>query len=198
MIKVDVNKITVTVKGREVTLSEKELVSILEEHFKILNVVKGVEVNPISIDESIFEIGENEHDSHKEYIMQVIKKAFIEMKKDLRRYARPFEIVTPAELEPVHTEEKMVALAEKYGDHLADWVEQALEWAQRIANGEDIFNKSDDSKWFRAITWQNGNMCLVGGAEEFNDHDSASSIHDFNVNSFYQLHYAVPAVVRYK
>ena len=41
MIKVDVNEITVTVKGREVTLSEKELVSILEQHFKILNVVKG-------------------------------------------------------------------------------------------------------------------------------------------------------------
>ena len=56
MIKVDVNEITVTVKGREVTLSEKELVSILEQHFKILNVVKGVEVNPITIDESIFEM----------------------------------------------------------------------------------------------------------------------------------------------
>lgn len=54
------------------------------------------------------------------------------MKKDLRRYARPFEIVTPAELEPVYTEEKMVALAEQYGDHLADWVEQALEFAQKL------------------------------------------------------------------
>ena len=108
MIKVDVNKITVTVKGREVTLSEKELISILEEHFKILNVVKGVEVNPILIDESIFEIGEKEHYSHKEYII------------------------------------------------------------------------------------------LVGGSEEFNDHDSATSIHDFNVNSFYQLSNAVPAIVRYK
>ena len=42
--------------------------------------------------------------------------------------------MTPAELEPVYTEEKMVALAEQYGDHLADWVEQALEWAQKIAN----------------------------------------------------------------
>lgn len=88
MIKVDVNKITVTVKGREVTLSEKELISILEEHFKILNVVKGVEVNPILIDESIFEIGEKEHYSHKEYIMQVIQKAFVEMKKNLQRYGR--------------------------------------------------------------------------------------------------------------
>ena len=52
MIKVDVNKITVTVKGREVTLSEKE------------------------------------HYSHKEYIMQVIQKAFVEMKKNLQRYGR--------------------------------------------------------------------------------------------------------------
>ena len=197
-MKVDVNEITVQVKGREVTLSEKELISILEEHFKILNVEKGVEVNPILIDESIFEIGEKEHYSHKEYIMQVIQKAFTEMKKDLRRYARPFEIVTPAELESVYTEEKMIALAKKYGDHIADWVEQALEWAQRIANGEDIFNKSDDSKWFRAISWQDGHVCLVGGAEELNEHDSATSIHDFNVNSSYQLHYAVPAVVRYK
>ncbi len=98
MIKVDVNEITVTVKGREVTLSEKELVSILEEHFKILNVVKGVEVNPILIDEPTFEIEKKDFYSHKESIMQVIQKAFIEMKKDLRRYARPFEIVTPAEL----------------------------------------------------------------------------------------------------
>ena len=68
MIKVDVNEITVTVKGREVTLSEKELVSILEQHFKILNVVKGVEVNPITIDESIFEMGEKGYYSHEEYI----------------------------------------------------------------------------------------------------------------------------------
>lgn len=198
MIKVDVNEITVTIKGREVTLSEKELVSILEEHFKILNVVKGVEVNPILIDEPTFEIEKKDCYSHKESIMQVIQKAFIEMKKDLRRYARPFEIVTPAELESVYTEEKMVALAEKYGDHIADWVEQALEWAQRIANGEDIFNKSDDSKWFRAISWQDGHVCLVGGANELNNHDSAASIHDFNVNSSYQIYNAVPAVVRYK
>ena len=189
MIKVDVNEITVTVK---------ELVSILEQHFKILNVVKGVEVNPITIDESIFEMGEKGYYSHEEYIMQLIQKAFIEMKKDLRRYARPFEIVTPAELEPVYTEEKMVALAEQYGDHLADWVEQALEFAQKIANGEDIFNKSDDSKWFRAISWQDGHVCLVGGSEEFNNHDCASAIHEFHVNSFYQLHNAVPAIVRYK
>ena len=198
MIKVDVNEITVTVKGREVTLSEKELVSILEEHFKILNVVKGVEVNPILIDEPTFEIEKKDCYAHKESIMQVIQKAFIEMKKDLRRYARPFEIVTPEELESVYTEEKMVALAEKYGDHIADWVEQALEWAQRIANGEDIFNKSDDSKWFRAISWQDGHVCLVGGANELNNHDSAASIHDFNVNSSYQIYNAVPAVVRYK
>ena len=170
----------------------------MEQHFKILNVVKGVEVNPITIDESIFEMGEKGYYSHEEYIMQLIQKAFIEMKKDLRRYARPFEIVTPAELEPVYTEEKMVALAEQYGDHLADWVEQALEFAQKIANGEDIFNKSDDSKWFRAISWQDGHVCLVGGSEEFNNHDCASAIHEFHVNSFYQLHNAVPAIVRYK
>ena len=130
--------------------------------------------------------------------MQLIQKAFVEVKKDLRRYAKPFEIVTPAELEPVYTEEKMVALAKQYGDHLADWVEQALEWAQRIANGEDIFIKSDNSKWFRAISWQDGHVCLVGGSEEFNNHDCASTIHDFNVNSFCQLHNSVPAVVRYK
>ena len=198
MIKVDVNEITVTVRGREVTLSEKELISILEEHFKILNVVKGVEVNPILIDEPTFEIEKKDFYSHKESTMQVIQKAFIEMKKDLRRYARPFEIVTPAELESVYTEEKMVALAEKYGDHIADWVEQALEWAQRIANGEDIFNKSDDSKWFRAISWQDGHVCLVGGANELNNHDSVASIHEFNVNSSYQIYNAVPAVVRYK
>ena len=89
MIKVDVNEITVTVKGREVTLSEKELVSILEQHFKILNVVKGVEVNPITIDESIFEIEEKEHYySHEEYIMQLIQKAFVEVKKRLTKVCK--------------------------------------------------------------------------------------------------------------
>ena len=58
-------------------------------------------------------------------------------------------------------------IANKLGDHCADWVEQALEWAQRIANGEsweDICNKRDTANWYRMVVWKENLLRLVGGS----------------------------------
>ncbi len=48
---------------------------------------------------------------------------------------------------------------------MADWVEQALEWAQKIFDGqswESICNYPDTSKNKRMIIWKNGNYATVG------------------------------------
>jgi len=65
----------------------------------------------------------------------------------------------------VKSVQELEALACKNGNYLATWVEQALEWAQRIQNGEsweDLCNMPDTSKWCRLILWDNSHYRLVG------------------------------------
>ena len=59
--------------------------------------------------------------------------------------------------------------AKTMGDHNADWVEQSLEWAQRISNGESwkkLCNKRDTTKWYRLVEGPNGELWQVGGSAE--------------------------------
>jgi len=87
------------------------------------------------------------------------------------------------------------------GDHMANWVEQALEWAQRIANGEawkDICNKADTANWYRLVIWKNGCARLVGGSREDYVNSPAS---DISGSTFFDLSFiirAVPLVVLYE
>ena len=91
--------------------------------------------------------------------------------------------------------------ASQLGGHIADWVEQALEWAQRIANGEtwkSICNDPDTANWYRLVTWQDGYFRIVGGSCNSDYNYSASSV---NCNNFWSndiLVYTVPLVVYYE
>ena len=64
---------------------------------------------------------------------------------------------------------KTVAELEEYakdlGGQMADWVEQALEWAQMISNGVSWENlKNDDTaKWYRVVKgWKGGVLLFFG------------------------------------
>lgn len=49
--------------------------------------------------------------------------------------------------------------AKNQGGHMANWIEQALEWAQRIDNGESwetICNEPDKNKHYRMIIGEKG------------------------------------------
>ena len=98
---------------------------------------------------------------------------------------------------------KTVAELKEYAKELsgqtADWVEQALEWAQRISNGESweaICNKADTAKWYRLISWKKGYYRLVGGSRASSSYGyPASDVFGYDYDSCSSIDDTVPLVV---
>ena len=177
-------KVTLQVDGRELSLEEVE--AIVREHFSKKEVTEqqetkpqqetskpirgpqeGVpfEVNPNGIDQSPFQV--KRKDPNQEAMQQTILEALDEVKKYPKRYGKTFWTLRPEKTWDWKTVGELVELAEEKGDHIANWVEQALEWAQRIQNGETwetICNEPDTANWFRLVQWKNGYYRLVGGS----------------------------------
>ena len=202
----EVNEITLPINGREMTFSEEELIAILEKHFN--ETKKGqtrkegeyFKINPKAIDRTLFK--KRRKDFHQEKTRKLILKAFAQVDANPKRYLKPFNImVIKNTWYPEHkTVKELKKLVEDSGDHMADWVEQALQWAQRIANGEDwetICNTSDTAKWFRLVVWKDDFFRLVGGANEVGNNAPATSVYDFSYSSSNSFNYAVPLVVLY-
>jgi len=204
-------KVTLTVHGRERTFSEQELVAILEKHFsneateqvstaKLAQVPtegKWFEVNPQSINQNLFQ--KRREDWRQERTRQIIQEAFAEADKQPKKYDSPFCTLIPKKnWNDYKTVEELKEYAKNLGGLMADWVEQALEWAQRISNGESwetICNNSDTAKWYRMIVWQNGDARLVGGSRN-RDHDfPTSGVYDYDYYSYNRLFNTVPLVV---
>lgn len=90
-------------------------------------------------------------------------------------------------------------IAYNLGDHNAYWVEQALEWAQRIANGERweaVCNDFDNARCFRLVIWKNGHHRFVGGS--YNRRKAASDVSSIEYYGYSRPEYAVPLVVLYE
>ena len=93
-------------------------------------------------------------------------------------------------------------LACELGDHNADWVEQALEWAQRISNGESwktLCEKEDTANWYRLIVWKEGYSLVIGGSDFFSDKHSPTTLYeDDTIEDEVELDDTVPLVVSYE
>ena len=199
-------EVTLQVNGREMTFSEEELTSILEEHFKKKESeskqkgpIEGewFKVNPLSIDQNFFK--EKREDSRQELTRKIILEAFKEMKRH-SKYAKPFKTLMPQKTWRIKKVRELKVLAKSLGVHNADWVEQALEWAQRIMNGEsweDICNKEDNANWYRLVVWNDGYARLVGGAKLNHDYYMASNVHYYNHWDNDSIYFTVPLVVDY-
>ena len=92
-------------------------------------------------------------------------------------------------------------MACQLGDHIADWVELALEWAQRIQNGEtwkSLCNNPDTTNCYRLVVWKNGDARLVGGSICDDNYLPATDVtgNDFYDNDF--LSDTVPLIVSYE
>lgn len=206
-------KVTLLVNGRKMKFSKEELSTIVEKHFNTFefkfeeNVVKISEapiegkwfkVNPKAINQRLF--WEKREDTVQEETRQLILEAFSKIDKEPERYAKSFETMIP----PKTWEEKNVIefkeLAEKLGGHMADWVEQALEWAQRINNGETweaVCNNPDTANWYRMIVWKNTCGRMVGGANQIAHNRIAASLVDHHdCYSFDKFINTVPLVAR--
>lgn len=200
--------------GQKKTFSEEELVAIVErdiqnqkaqkekeatEYAPIPTEGKWFKVDPLAIDQNLFK--EKRKNSVQERTRQIILQAF-EKVKWYSEYARSFKTMMPPKKWASKTVKELKDMACKLGDHNANWVEQALEWAQRIHNGEtweDICNKQDTANWYRIVIWDNVRyVCLVGGSCKLRDMRPA-------VEVVFHNHYcdrdviskSVPAVVSY-
>lgn len=159
-------KVTLQGNRRKQTFSEQELSSILEEHILENTIKKAMtakvaqkptedewfEVKPYTIDQQLFK--KKRKDEQQEATRQLILKAFVEMKNDSEKYGINFRTMIPKQEWAYKTVAQLKEMARRLGGHNADWVEQALEWAQRIANGESweaICNDADTANWYRLV-----------------------------------------------
>lgn len=178
--------ITLQVNGRTEQIAEKPTVG------------KWFKVNPLAIDQNLFR--EKRRDSRQEETRQIILAAFEEMKKN-PKYEKPFMTFIPKKTWESKNVGELKELASKLGNHNADWVEQTLEWAQRIANGETweaVCNKKDTANWYRLVAWENGYYRLVGGSRNCCDDYSASYVYAMRYYDFSDLSIAIPLVVSYQ
>ena len=140
------------------------------------------------------------HPLKQEETRQIILKAFEEFDNNPEKYNKKFKTLMPKKEWPGKTVQELKDVANKRGNHIADWVEQALEWAQRIQNGtpwEYLCNYSDTGNWYRLVVWDNGKGVHIGGAINYDVHHAPSSIG----SNFYKdekvLRNTVPLVVKY-
>ncbi|MDE5830481.1 MAG: hypothetical protein K2H53_02070 [Clostridia bacterium] len=204
------------INGREQSFSEEELIARLEELEELKNketettkqIIGEVdknptegewfEVNPNFIEQSLF--SKSREDSNQETTRKLILEAFEEVKNNPSKYSKGFKTMMLEKTWELKTVGELKKIVKEKGYHIADWVEQALEWAQRLQNGEsweDICNKADIAKWFRLVVWKNGCIRLIGGSHENYTEISATYINYGYYHDKYRLTEAVPLVVSY-
>ena len=205
-------KVTLQVDGHELSLDEVE--TIVREYFsrkdeteqttqketKLIPRPTGgfpFKVNPLEIDRKLFQ--EVREDCEQEKMRNLILEAFSEVDAQPQKYGKPFKTLFPTEKPWEYT---YVYILEKFaselGGHNANWVEQALEWAQRIQNGEtwdSICKRPDTAKWYRLVLWKNGIYRVVGGSLGSKDFRPASYVHNRTYFSMERISDTVELVV---
>lgn len=207
-------EVTLLIHERERTFSKRELIAILEKHFsnettdpvttlaklpKMITEANWFEVNPQDIDKSLFK--KKKRDKNQEETRKLILKAFAKVKSNPEKYGKKFKTMTPKRDVASITLEELDYWACQLGDHTADWVEQALEWAQRISNGESweaICNNADTADNRRMIIWKSGYYRLVGNTRFSYVNISASYVCSTDYYAYNRVGDAVPLVVRYE
>lgn len=201
-------KLTLQVNGREMTFSEQELIAIVEKFIisnndnKIAQTpAEGLwfEVNPNRINQKLFQ--EERKDSKQEGARKLILEAFEELKKYPKKYGRVFETMILKKEGGSEKVEDLKKRACKFGDHNINWVEQCLEWAQRISNGEpweNLCNKRDTAKWYRLVVWKDTRSKFIGGSTRCEANKSATNVNNHYLEDNNVVDHTVPVSVRYK
>lgn len=145
-------------------------------------------------------------DPWQEQLRCLINDAFEEVDKNpYAPYTKTFYVLIPDKIwnKPV----KVYTLnnyACELGDGMASWIEQALEWAERISNGESwqsLCDTVDKTKWYRLIIWKNNKYISVGGSSKNNTCHVKTHLqsHELSQKSHFDETYdTVPVVVKYE
>ena len=206
-------KFTLPVGGVEMTFTEEELTAILKEHFNkaSMNAEESIqnplgpregvpfEVNPKCILRAYFQ--KQRQDPDQEMVRILILEALGYVDKYPEKYDRPFKILIPEKTWEYKETGEMKDLAERLGGHMTNWIEQALEWAQRFAKGgtwEDICSNADTAPWYRLINWKDGTVRAVGGARMVHNMRPATDVGSYKYASNFSTNNAVPSITIYE
>ena len=199
-------KVTLLVNGREMTFSEDELVQIVEEHLEKRKELKGnvdtkiegkwFQVDLTQIKRELFQ--QARRDEKQEETRLLIQEALEKADQD-SQYAM-FEIKIQEKYWKTKSYREMRDIAYKQGAHIADWVEIALWWAQRIKKEEDwskLCNEIENSKWYKIVVWHN-TLAYVGNCTM--EHGNSSETEVFECSQLHRIQIcdAVPVIVRKK
>lgn len=157
------------------------------------------EVNPKSINRSLFE--DERLNPFQERTRRRILESLDEMDKNPDKYGRKFKTSMPKKTWDSKKAKDLEEMACELGDHMVDEVEEDLELAQRITNGqtwEQICNLPDTANWHRLIKSKNGCFRRVGGAKLYNRDASPAVV---SSRDFYDddiLEDTVPLIAAYE
>ena len=158
---------------------------------------KRFKVNLETINSNLFL--EAREDSKQEKIRQIILEAFA-VAKNNPKYARPFTTIIPEKDWSAKYVYELEMLCIKFNGHNADWIEQSLEWAQKISNGtswQELCNDADTCDWYRLVSWKHRYIRLVGGSKNQNSCSAATDVIGFYFKPNDTLSDAVPLIVVY-
>jgi len=156
-------------------------------------------VNINTINKNLFK--REKKDPQQESTRQIIREAFYVVKNNPKKYPEVFKVLMPEKTWRKKSVSQFKKLACEFGDHAADWVEQALVWAQRISNGESwktVCNDPDTANWYRLIAWDGNYWRLVGGSQKLKDETPSSSVYHYNYWGRMHIQNAIPLVVSYE
>lgn len=195
---------TLQINGREMTFSEQELTAIVEKYLgETMQITqkptedKWFEVKPKFLSPNLFK--GKRIDKKQEAVRHLIIDALAEMQKN-SEYERAFKTMMPKKTWASKTVMQLEGVAKDRGEEMATWIHQALEWAQRLTNGETweaVCNDPDSANWYRLIIWKGGSTRLVGGAISDRNNFPASMIHYDDLKDDRILSFTVPLVVTY-
>lgn len=183
--------------GKKRTFYSVESFSAKEEFCLPIAEGKLFEVNPLKIDRSKFKISVSKP-MHK-WVLRTINEAFLEVDKHPEKYSSPFYTLIPEKKwAGFKYVDELIEYANDLGGYMADWVEQALEWAQRISNGEsleDLCDAPDTANYYRIFFWKNNYVRRVGGSRACGDDNSATAINISDTHCITYVDRTVPLVV---
>lgn len=194
--------------GRKETFDSVKSFNVAEDpivneewfRFNVSNIPKEgklFKVDPLGINRSYFE--EPMSDQNQERTRQIIQEAFAEVDKHPERYNASFYTLIPViNWDYDKSVKELKKYASDFGGLMADWVEQALEWAQRISNGESwesICNITDTANWYRMISWKGTSYRIVGGSHYLKGGEAVATVRKYDYNSMSKVYNTVPLVV---
>lgn len=176
--------------------SERNIADVLYELAKVPTEGKLFEVNLMKIDRSIFR--RRKKDWRQEATRKRINKALKNADMFPEKYGESFYTYIPTKK---WNTEKTIYELEQYsnilGGCMCDWVEQALEWAQRISNGEtweEVCNYVDTAKFFRVIIGEDSSHIIVGGSRDLHYGGPATNVFEETYVTFKWHNSVVPLI----